>query len=221
MKRQPEISWINLEEWARKTHFESFTKHSKCIIHASCHLEVDILHDFCKNSGLRFYPMMVLLVTEIANRISEFRITLSEARLPGVWNFVSPVYTVWHDDDNTFSSICTEYDDNRNKFYQAILCDMERYKDVKGHIVTQVPPNILPISCIPDLNFSSFTIQPCGESVYGESVAPTVIWGKFFRHEGKLLMPVSISVHHAAADGYHVSQFFNQLQELCNEGNYL
>ena len=31
----PEITWIDLEKWPRRTHFESFTTYSRCMIHAS------------------------------------------------------------------------------------------------------------------------------------------------------------------------------------------
>lgn len=220
MKVQPEITWINVAEWPRKTHFASFTSFAKCLIHATFQLQINNLHAFCKGSNVRFHPMMVMLVTEVVNRMPELRMTLSESGQPGIWNFVSPVHSVWHDDDKTFSSICTEYVADRKGFYNALISDMERYKDAKGHIVSPVPPNILPTSCIPELEFSSFSIQPCGESVYGQSIAPTIIWGKFARHDGRLLLPISMSIHHAAADGYHVAGFFNHLQQLCNSESY-
>ena len=37
--------------------------------------------------------------------------------------------------------------------------------------------------------------------------------GKFYESEGKLLLPLSLTCHHAAADGYHVARFLRQLQE--------
>lgn len=30
--------------------------------------------------------------------------------------------------------------------------------------------------------------------------------------EGRLLFPLSITVHHATTDGYHVSEFFKEFQ---------
>ena len=35
-------------------------------------------------------------------------------------------------------------------------------------------------------------------------------------------MPVTIQIHHAAADGYHCSLFFSDVKEMCsNPGKYL
>ena len=36
--------------------------------------------------------------------------------------------------------------------------------------------------------------------------------GKFFPQEGKTLMPLSLTCHHAATDGCHVADFLHSLQ---------
>jgi len=101
--------------------------------------------------------------------------------------------------------------------YQAIIGDMGRYKNVKGHIVNEVPQNILPTSCEADLDFTSFHIQPFGEAVYMQLVAPTIIWGKMTNEMEKKSMPVSVSINHAAADGYHIGLFFKLLQTALDD----
>lgn len=32
--------------------------------------------------------------------------------------------------------------------------------------------------------------------------------------DGKLIMPLTMNIHHAVADGFHLSRFFNEVQEL-------
>ena len=56
----PEITWIDLEKWPRRTHFESFTTYSRCMIHASAKIDVTALHGACKATGRRFYPAMIV-----------------------------------------------------------------------------------------------------------------------------------------------------------------
>jgi chloramphenicol O-acetyltransferase type A len=41
---------------------------------------------------------------------------------------------------------------------------------------------------------------------------PTIEAGKFYDNNGKLLMPLSITVHHATTDGWHIINFLNDLQ---------
>lgn len=42
---------------------------------------------------------------------------------------------------------------------------------------------------------------------------PIINWGKYREENGKLMMPVSIRLNHAAADGYLVSKFFLLIEQ--------
>ncbi|WP_456008709.1 CatA-like O-acetyltransferase [Clostridium butyricum] len=51
---------------------------------------------------------------------------------------------------------------------------------------------------------------------------PMVTWGKFFEENNKIIMPLTIQVHHAVADGYHCSLFFSDVEEISrNPEQYL
>ena len=41
---------------------------------------------------------------------------------------------------------------------------------------------------------------------------PSVEAGKFILRDGKCVLPLSLTCHHAATDGYHLAQFLEQLQ---------
>ena len=45
-------------------------------------------------------------------------------------------------------------------------------------------------------------------------MAPVVTWGKYEDEGDKTLMPLTMNIHHAVADGFHLSRFFNEVQEL-------
>ncbi len=213
----PEITWIDVENWARKTHFQSFTSYSKCMIHATQNLDMTAFYTLCKTTNRRLFPATICAVAYAANQIPEFRMLITPENKPGVWNYISPVYSIFHDDDKTFSSICTQYNDDMQILYEAIVNDIEKYKNEKGHIVSEIPQNILPTSCEADLDFTSFHIQPFGESVYMQLVAPTIIWGEVTDKAEKKTMPITVSINHAAADGYHIGCFFKLLQDIVNK----
>jgi chloramphenicol O-acetyltransferase type A len=40
------------------------------------------------------------------------------------------------------------------------------------------------------------------------------MWGKWEEREGRLMMPVTLKLHHATGDGYHLSRFFLELEEM-------
>ena len=46
---------------------------------------------------------------------------------------------------------------------------------------------------------------------------PMFVWGKYRRQGEELLMPFTIQVHHAAADGYHCHLLFTDLERVLRE----
>ncbi len=92
---------------------------------------------------------------------------------------------------------------------------MEKYKDVHGiKARKEQPENFFCISCVPWLTYTSYnTSVPGGEP----NLFPIITFGKFTADEkGIYTMPFTLNISHAAADGYHTSKFFNDLQILIN-----
>ena len=51
---------------------------------------------------------------------------------------------------------------------------------------------------------------------YTEFLAPVITWGKYELERERYIMPLTMNIHHAVADGFHLSRFFNEVQELIN-----
>ena len=46
---------------------------------------------------------------------------------------------------------------------------------------------------------------------------PIFTFGKYFEQDGKILLPLSIQVHHAVCDGFHLCRFVNECQQLADQ----
>ena len=69
------------------------------------------------------------------------------------------------------------------------------------------------VSTVPWLRYTAL-VQPVG----GEESNPRMTWGKYEENDkGRIIMPVSIMVHHAIADGIHIAQFFKNLENKIQE----
>jgi len=88
--------------------------------------------------------------------------------------------------------------------------DKELHKDRRAFIENQ-PPNFFDVSCLPWVKYRHFDVHVFDE---GKFLAPVVTWGKYELDRGKYIMPVTMNIHHAAADGFHLSRFFIEAQEL-------
>ena len=70
--------------------------------------------------------------------------------------------------------------------------------------------NAYALSCIPWVSFRSFSVHSYENKPY---YFPSVETGKIYASGERLLLPLSITCHHAAADGYHVKRFLDILQD--------
>ena len=148
------------------------------------------------------------------NQNQEFRMSFDENGVLGTWSHVIPSYTIFHDDDKTFSDVRSEYKEDFSDFYQTIKHDIETYKDVKGIKARQGrPANFCPISALPWLSFTGFN-----QDTYSESslLFPIIRFGKYFTDNEKTLIPISVFVNHAIADGYHTCKLVNDIQDFAS-----
>ena len=78
-------------------------------------------------------------------------------------------------------------------------------------IRSEIGENIIHFSSLPWIRFSH--VSHPRHYARRDSI-PKVTVGKYDMRGQKRMIPVSVHVHHAVADGLHVGQFFETLQEL-------
>ena len=75
------------------------------------------------------------------------------------------------------------------------------------------------VSTVPWLHYTQL-IQPVA---CGQDSNPRFTWGKYqVNDKGRVMMPVSVLVHHGLADGLHIARFYEefdrQMKQICEEG---
>ncbi len=202
---------IDWEHWPRAPHFEYYTKGIRTNYAVTARLDVTALRGMTRTHGLRFYPSMLYAVMRAVNSQKELRMAYRDGTL-GYYEVCHPSYTIFHPDDHTFSDIWSEYSPDFPVFYAAVCRDMEEWRDVKGvKAKPGRPDNFCPVSCVPWLDFTAVAHDTSGP---GPMFFPVVTFGKYTETDGKWTLPLCFHIHHAAADGYHASVYFRQLQAL-------
>ncbi|RAJ30200.1 CatA-like O-acetyltransferase [Pedobacter cryoconitis] len=212
---QAVFTLVNQETWVRKLYFDYYYQTIKCKYNINSNIDISHLVKETKAKGLKFYPSFLYVIMKAVNQNQEFRMSFDEQGTLGTWNHVVPSYTIFHEDDKTFSDVWSEYHDKFSDFYQTIQNDIETYKDVKGIKARNGrPANFCPISALPWLSFTGFN-----QDTYAESALlfPIIRFGKYFTENGKTLIPLSVFVNHAIADGYHTCKLMNDIQDISND----
>lgn len=202
---------IDVESWPRAQMFHYFTEMVPTGYSLTVELDITEFKKRLRDKEIKFFPAYIWLVTKVLNKQSEFKIANVDGEL-GYWETLTPLYPHFHEDDKTISFMWTEYSDDFEVFYNRYLENKELYGDTHG-VLSQphiMPPlNAYTVSCIPWLEFKHFALQSFGNKDY---YFPTIEAGKYFERYGLLIMPLSITVHHATTDGWHINGFVEELQ---------
>lgn len=200
---------IDQTNWKRKEYFVHYFSNVPCTYNMTVNLNITPI----KNRKL--YPTMLYCITTIVNRHEEFRTAMNNKGEVGVYDKMFPCYTIFHKDTETFSNLWTEYCNDYETFCCAYENDQMQYGNIeKMEAKPNTPENVFPVSMIPWTSFSGFNLNLQKGYNY---LLPIFTMGKYYEENGNILLPLSVQVHHAVCDGFHICRFINELQEQINQ----
>lgn len=207
---------IDINTWERKENYEFFLGFQNPTISITSEVECAGAKARAKAAGESFFLHYLYAVLRAVNEIPEFRFRIdAEGRV--VYfdhvDMLTPIkvkengrfFTIrlpWNTDFQTFyttaKAIINDIDPNGNPY------DMEKVggKDLLDVIL---------LSATPDLYFTSLT---CTQEHRHGSNYPLINAGKAILKEGKLVMPIAMTIHHGFIDGHHLSLFYKKVEEF-------
>ena len=213
-KTLPNYTPVDLSRWARKEHFEVFQSFAQSTINQTVLLDITILLKHIKESGWKFYPTLIFLLSKIVNSHAEFRMAIKNNELV-IWDDIHPSYTIFHNDTETFSSLWSHYDGNIHHFQDVYAEDLARYgNNLSYWPKEETRENVFFVSAIPWVSFTSFNINVANMQNF---FAPMFTLGKYYKDNEKVLLPLAVQVHHSVCDGFHVARLVNELQEMSDD----
>ena len=199
---------IDRANWVREEYFEHYTSRVPCTYSMTVHLDITNLLRQSREREKKLYPLLIYGISRAVNAHREFKMAIRSGVL-GFYDTVHPNYTVFHREEETFSTLWTEYGGNLIDFYQRYLRDVKEY----GHLLRLEPKgpreDIFFVSCLPWTSFTGFELQI--KNGFGD-LRPVFTLGKFFEAEGKTMLPLAVQVHHGVCDGFHLCRLVNELQ---------
>ena len=127
------------------------------------------------------------------------------------YDVINPTQYIFHDDTETCTPVYTKYHSDYSVFYKNALYDMEKAKESRDYSLDmQNHPNWFDASFIPWLSYDSLNIElPDGHLFF----SPIINWGKYREENGRFMMPVTVRLNHAIADGYLIANVFRLLEK--------
>jgi len=208
---------INLDEYYRKDVFEHFSQ-VKCSMSMTARIDVQDLYDFSKKTNTKFYINFLYLLSKVLNSREDYRLSwLYQTKQLIVYDKINPTQYIFHEDTETCTPVYTEYFPDYKKFYKNACKDIELGKkshkyglDMANH------PNWFDASYLSWLSYDSLNVELPDGYLY---FLPIINWGRYRKEDGKLVMPVTVRLNHASADGYLLSKVFklleNEIKDFC------
>ena len=203
---------IDREKYYRKGVYRHFTEDCKCSVSMTARVDVTELKEYSQRTGSKFYINFLYLLAKVLNSREDYRMVyLWRSDELVCFDKINPTQYIFHEDTETCTPVYTEYFADYKKFYAQCAADIEQAKqtrtynlDAENHI------NWFDASYISWCSYDSLNIELPDGHLYFQ---PIVNWGRYREEGDKLLIPISVRLNHAIADGYLVAKVFRLLEE--------
>ena len=202
---------IDKETYYRKGVYRHFTEDCKCSTSVTARVDVTELVKYSKENSTKFYVNFLYVLSKILNSREDYRMGyLWQTETLICYDVINPIQYIFHEDTETCTPVYTNYDPDYETFYKNAVSDIENAKKTREYgLDTSNHPNWFDASYISWISYDSRNIElPDGFLFF----MPIINWGKYREENGRLLMPVSVRMNHAIADGYLVANVFRLLE---------
>lgn len=207
---------VDKEKYYRKGVYRHFSEDCKCSVSITARIDVTELYKKSKATDTKFYLNFLYILCKVLNSREDYRMGyLWQTDTLVCYDKINPVQYVFHDDTETCSIAYSEYYEDYKTFYDKALEDLEKAKQTREYGLDSANhPNWFDASYISWLSYDSLNIElPDGHLYF----APIINWGKFRKENERLMMPVTVRMNHAVADGYLIAKVFKLLEKEVSE----
>mgnify|MGYP006143127589 FL=1 len=203
---------IDIDLWERKDHFNFFKDFEEPFFGVTVEIDCSKAYMVCKEMGNSFFLYYLHKSLKAANTIIPFRYRIHGDKVLE-YAKVNASPTILRS-DGTFGFSYMDYYEGFEEFEKLAKVEIERVQSSTG-LVPGVPGDqVIHYSSLPWIKFTS--ISHARKFRVNDS-CPKISFGKITEKNGFNSMPLSVHVHHALMDGYHVGQFIEEFQRLLDE----
>ena len=204
-------SELDISNWNRKEHFEFFSKFEEPFFGLTVDLDFTNAYDKCKKEDISFFLYYLYLSSRTVNAIENFKYRILGEKV-FIYDKINASATISRS-DKTFGFSHILHDDDLSKFLANAQKEADRIRSGHGLMLEEIREDEVHYSAIPWVKFTSISHS---RSFSNKDSCPKISYGKLTTINSRKIMPVSIHVHHALMDGYHIGLFVEKFQELLN-----
>ena len=199
---------LDLNTWARKDHFHFFGRFEEPFFGVCVDIDCTATYEQAKATGSSFFLLYLHKSLAAANEIVPFRYRITDGEV-WIYDQVHASPTI-NRPDGTFGFAYMDYYEDFSEFEVHSKTETERVRNSSGLVPAISGENVIHYSSLPWINFTAVSHA---RSFSFKDSCPKISFGKMREEGDRKFMPVSVHVHHALMDGYHVGQFLENFQQ--------
>jgi chloramphenicol O-acetyltransferase type A len=205
---------IDIKNWKRKEHFEFFTQFDEPFFGIVTELDCTKTYNFIKENDISFFAYYLHKSLIAANQVDEFKYRIKDDDVV-VFDKIDASPTIGRK-DGTFAFSFIEFNPDFETFYESLLKEID---EVNNSIGLRAEKDVEKIDVIhySSIPWIKFTGLSHARNFKFKDSCPKISFGKTFKSNNKLMLPISINAHHGFVDGLHVDKFLEKFQLLLNE----
>ena len=200
---------IDMNTWERTTHYNFFRRMDYPQYLICNNIDITNFLSELKIKNISFYYAMIYAATYALNQVKEFKYRMQNDKVV-LHDTIHPSFTDMTEGSELFKMVTVDMENNIEGFIAMAKEKSYRQKDYFVKKDVEGRDDLTYITCIPWVSFTnlSHTI-----SFNKDDSIPRLAWGKYFRDNGKVLLPFSVQAHHSFVDGIHMGKYFDVLQK--------
>jgi chloramphenicol O-acetyltransferase type A len=201
--------YLDMANWSRRELFEFFIDYTNPYFNVGAQVDVTNLVALVRDRpDVRISLALHYFALRVANEIEPFRYRLKDRKV-FVYDVINGGTTVLLPNE-TFGYAYFDYQPDFAKFVSDAGRAVDNIRNGTGPLSPTSRDNLIYFTSLPWISFTSFAHarnQGRGESI------PRIVFGKFTKENERLMLPISVEVHHALVDGLHVGRFLARMEE--------
>ena len=191
---------INIKNWTRKTIFNFYKNFNIPRYQVTVEINIKKYYDYLKLNQIPIYFGIMHLILSEMNQIDNFKYRIKDDDVI-LHDTLHPSFTDRIGDGDTFKIVTGTYAKDLKTFCdlakQASLEQGDKFIDYRDELRS----DLVYVSSFP---WAKYTQVSNATMTDASDAVQRILWGKFEKKDDQMLMPLTIEVHHALVDGYHL-----------------
>ncbi|WP_299759129.1 CatA-like O-acetyltransferase [uncultured Pontibacter sp.] len=200
-------TYFNTKGWDREEHFHFFRSFTQPFFNVHTEVEITNLYHYCKRNGLSVFLAYMHAATAAVRKTENFLLRLEGDAV--VKYDAADISTTVLKDNKTVSFVHLPHHPDLHTFCKEASAVVEEVKKSNNLFYGYNGPDVVHATTLPWFKVNGMEHAHTDDP---DDAIPKLVFGRMEKQGEKVMLPLSVRVHHALADGYHIHLFLQHME---------